>query len=253
MSFLPINIDTSGFADAVNIAEGDIKQFTTNMISELAAEFAMRWGEEASALGSTRQQFKNSIYVNKIDDFSYEVGLTGFLSNAIEQGISGFDQKEGFEKSSKKTFTKDGEGWYLTIPFRHASAGALGESSAFSNKMPSEVYKVAKKLPERTGLDVKALPKEFQARDIRPEVVTKSKIFEEYQHKHSIHSGIVKKQDDTGRGTYSSFRRVSSNSDDNSWIHSGIEAHNFGEKAFTRMDIPATIDNLANKYMDELI
>lgn len=249
---IPIFIDTSEFANSLPSME-DAKQFTTNIISELAAEFAMRWGKAANELNSSRQEFKNSIYVNKINDFNYEVGLTGFLPNAIEQGISGFDQKEGFEMSAKKTFKKGGEGWYLTIPFRHASAGAIGESTAFTNVMPSEVYKVAKKLPENTGLNVKELPKEFQVRKIRPEVVTKSKVFEEYQHKHSIHSGIVKKQDQTGRGTYVSFRRVSDiNIGDNSWIHTGIQARNFGEKALNMMDVPAIVDNLANKYIEEL-
>lgn len=251
MSLIPINIDASEFANTLP-SEEDIKQFTSNVISELATEFAMKWSKAANELGSTRQQYKNSIYVNKINDFNYEVGLVGWLPNAIEQGIEGFDQKPWFEKSNKKTFTKDGEGWYLTIPFRFATSGAIGESEVFANKMPSEVYKVAKKLPERTNLSIKNLPEQFQTKQIRQKVVTKSRVFEEYQHKHSIYAGIIKKKDQTGRGTYVSFRRVSNNSDDDAWIHTGIQARNLSNKAFSQMDIPAIINNLANKYIEQL-
>jgi len=248
---VPINIDASAFAESFNIPVDEIKQFTSNIISELATEFAMVWNKEASSLGSSKIEYKNAIYVNKIDDFNYEVGLNGWLPNAIEQGISGFDQKEGFEKSSKKHLTASG-GWYLTIPFRSASAGAIGESSAFTGVLPSEVYKEAKKLDKGEGLDVKNLPKEFQVKKIRSEVIAKSKVFEAYQHKHSIYAGIQKKKDSTGRGTYASFRRVSSNSDDNSWIHTGIEAHNLAEKALSAMNIPDVVDHLMEKYVEQL-
>lgn len=251
MSFVPIHIDASQFAENFNISDRDIKQFTANIISELAAEFAMRWDREANVLKSSRQEYKNSIYVNKVNDLTYEVGLIGFVPNAIENGLDPFDEKHGFERSNKVKSSKEG-GWYLTVPFRHASAGALGENPVFQNVMPSQVYSVAKKLSQSEGLNVKNLPGEFRVKNVRPEVVSKSRIFEEYQHKHSIHSGIIKKKDSTGRGTYVSFRRVSNNSDDNSWIHTGIEARNLSSKALDKMDIPAVVDNLANKYVEEL-
>lgn len=248
---VPINIDVSEFAASFDISQEEVKQFTSNIISELATEFAMHWDKAASVLKSSRVEYKNSIYVERIDDNSYVVGLTGWLPNAIEQGLSGFDEKMGFQSSSKKHLTKDG-GWYLTIPFRHAVPGAIGESSAFTNVMPSKVYKEAKKLDTGEGLNVKNLPKELQEKKIRSKVITKSRIFEAYQHKHSIHSGIQRKKDTTGRGTYVSFRRVSSNSDDDSWIHTGIQARNLAEKAMSTMNIPDVVDHLVNKYVEQL-
>lgn len=248
---VPINIDVSEFAASFDIPQDEVNQFTSNIIGELATEFAMHWNKAASVLKSSRQEYKNSIYVEKIDDTNYVVGLNGWLPNAIEQGISGFDEKEGFKSSSKAHMTKGG-GWYLTIPFRHAVPGAIGESSVFTNIMPSKVYKEAKKLETGEGLNVKNLPKEFQTKGIRSKVVAKSRIFEEYQHKHSIHSGIQRKKDVTGRGTYVSFRRVSSNSDDDSWIHTGIQARNLAEKALNTMNIPDVVDHLVNKYVEQL-
>ncbi len=248
---IPINIDASAFAEAFAIPEADLKQFTSNVISELATEFALLWSLEADVLKSSRKEYKNSIYTEKIDDFNYVVGLNGFIPNAVESGISGFDMKADFKKSSKATHL-DGGDWYLTIPFRHAITGSIGEDSAFSGVMPSEVYKEAKSLPEGKGLDIKNVPKEFQIPKIRPEVVTKSQVFKEYQNKFSIFAGIQKKKDQSGRGTYTSFRRVSSNSDPDSWIHTGIKSRGLAEKALSRMDIPSIVDALAAKYIDQL-
>lgn len=256
----PIHIDFTDFINAFDIPQESIKQFVSNIVSELSTEFAMYWGKEADSLGSTRQQYKQGIYAEKVDDFNFIVGLNGWLPNAIEQGISGFDMKEGFRKSSKVIWSIDkdkdketGErSWYLTIPFRHATSGAIGESEVFSGVMPSEVYKEAKTLSPGEGLNVKNLPKEFQVKKTRAKVITKSKTFDEYQAKHSIHLGIQKKIDSTGRGTYVSFRRVSDKSDSNSWIHKGFNAKNLAEKAFNKMDIPATVDILVEKYIEQL-
>ena len=249
---VPINIDVSEFASSFDIPADEIKQFTSNVIGELATEFAMHWSLAANVLKSSRQEYKNSIYVEKISDTDYVVGLNGWLPNAIEQGLSGFDEKEGFKSSSKAHQTKGG-GWYLTIPFRHATAGAIGESSIFANVMPSKVYEETKKLETGEGLNVKNLPKELQQKGIRSKVVTKSRVFEEYQHKHSIHSGIQRKKDTIGRGTYVSFRRVSDkNEGDDSWIHTGIQARNLAERALETMNIPDVIDHLVNKYVEQL-
>jgi hypothetical protein len=251
--FQAIKIDASELQENFNVDPIDVRNFVSNVVSELAVEYLRYWDKEASVLKSSKSQYKNALYTNKIDDLNYEVGLIGWLPNAIEQGLEGFDEKEGFRKSSKIHESKDG-GWYLTIPFRHAMAGALGESEIFSGVMPSEVYREAKKLADTgKGLQVGNLPQEYQVPKIRPQVVTKSKVFEQYQHKSSIYAEMQRKVDSTGRGNYQTFRRVSDNSDDNSWIHTGIEARNFHDKALRSMDVPATVDVLASKFVMELL
>lgn len=246
----PIHIDVSAFMESFNIADEDLKTFTSNVISEIATEFSMHWEKAADELGQTRQGYQNSIYIEKIDDFNYVVGLVGWLPNAIEQGVNAFDQKEWFEKSSKVKKNKEGD-WYLTIPFRHGAEETLGESTVFTGSMPSEVYKQAKTLKPRESLKARNLPVGLIEPKAKPRI-GKSKIFEEYQRKHSIYEGIQRKEDDKGRGIYTSFRRVGENSDPASWIHPGFEAKNLAEKAFETMDIEATVDLLAENLIEQL-
>jgi hypothetical protein len=250
---MDINIDPTSIVNQFNIPENDIKQFVGNIVAEIAFNFERYWNKEASVLKSSRIEYKQNIYREQIDETTFVVGLNGWLPNAIEQGIEGFDEKLGFERSSKK-HEKKGGGWFLTIPFRHAVSTALGESEVFSGVMPEPVYKEAKKLGDSNkGLNVNDLPKEYQVPKIRQEVVTESKIFAEYKNKASIYAGIQRKVDSTGRGNYFSFRRVSDKSDENSWIHTGIEARNFSQKALNNMDIISMIDSLADKYIEQLI
>jgi hypothetical protein len=246
----PISIDVSEFMESFNVADEDLKKFTSNIISELATEFSMHWEKAADVLGQTRQEYQNSIYVEKVNDFTYIVGLNGWLPNAVEQGISAFDEKSGFENSNKVKYNKEGD-WYLTIPFRRGVEGTIGESTVFSGTMPSEVYKQAKTLAPRESLKARNLPVGILEPKAKPRI-GKSKIFEEYQRKHSIYEGIQRKEDIKGRGTYTSFRRVGENSDPASWIHPGINAHNLAEKAFETMDIEATVDLLAENLIEQL-
>jgi hypothetical protein len=246
-----VNIDASVFAEEFSVDSQDIKQFVNNVVGELAAEYARYWDKQADILKSSRIEYKQGIYLNQVNDSTYEVGLVGWLPNAIEQGLEAFDEKEGFARSNKRTITETG-GWYLTIPYRQAVPGSIGESSVFTGVMPSEVYKEAKKLQPEESLDVKKIPEQYQVPKVRPRVITKSKVFEEYQNKASIYANIKRKQDTQGRGTYVTFRRVSNNSDENSWIHTGINARNFAEKALEEMNIEDTVFNLAEKYVEQL-
>lgn len=248
---LPVEIDVSSFVEAFAIPEQDVKQFVSNVISEVAIEFSQYWSNAANVLKSSRAEYKNSIYVEKIDDNNYIVGLNGFLANAVEQGIGAFDQKRWFEESDKVKYNKDG-GWYLTIPFRFATSNAIGESSVFSNVMPSEVYNVAKGLKEGESLTKSMIPSNLKEPSPKPKI-QRSKLFEEYQRKHSIYEGIQRKEDITGRGQYFNFRRVGKNSDPESWVHPGIEERNLAEKAFQNMDLPSTVDAIVDKYIDQLV
>ncbi len=247
-----VQIDVSEFAQEFGIPEDDIKQFTDNVIGDLAVEFSRYWEHEASVLKSTRQEYQNSIYTEKIQDGVYVVGLKGFLPNAVENGLEPFDEKIGF-KNSSKVHQKKGGGWYLTIPFRFASSSAIGESVVFSGVLPSKVYEVAKKLPEGKKLNKTNLPTEFRGTKTREKIITKSKTFEEYQHKHSIYEGLQRTKDSKGRGQYNTFRRVSDKSDPSSWIHGGIEEHDLAESAFRKMDFSRSTDSIVNRYINKLV
>jgi hypothetical protein len=250
----PINIDVREMQQLFNISERDLQVFSDNIVSELAMTYLHLWYDETKVLRATRKSYREDLKCKKISDSCYEVGIDQWLSNAVEQGIEPFDEKEGFRKSSK-VHTKEGGGWYLTIPFRHATYGAEGDDPSFSGVMPKEVSKQAKKLGN-TGqqLDISTIPQQYQEPRIRAEVISKSQVFEEYKNKASIYAGLIRKVDSTGRGNYFTFRRVSDkNEGDNSWINTGIEARNFHEKAFQKMNLTDTVNQLAENYIKEMI
>jgi hypothetical protein len=148
---------------------------------------------------------------------------------------------------------KDGN-WYLTIPFRFATPGALASSSLFSSVLPKEVYKAVK----REGvLKQNSVPSPFDIPGKRPEIKTESKIFKDYSHKYSVFAGLQRQKTTfTGTGkvssSYNTFRRVSANSDPEAFIHSGIVARNLAEKAIENLDIPLEVDKIVDNFLADL-
>lgn len=205
--------------------------------------------------------------------FKGAIVLTGRLNNMLENGVGAFDMKKGFQgnPNGKLKTTKDG-GWYLTIPFRMASAGALGESEAFSSVLPDEVYQIAKTLkgtsarqtePEKgkvfsgTSLKSSDLPSKYQIPKSRAGVsnIETQKTFDEYVHKTSIYVGLVRNEktyEKATQGSYVTFRRVSSKSDPSSWINRGIVAYNLADKAIKNLDIVSTTEMSIQSSLNNL-
>lgn len=251
---IPIQIDVSDFVKQWNLTSQEEELFIDNVLDEISTRFAQEWHNVAGeVLKQTKKEYQESIYIEKIEGAgTVIVGLKGWLPNAVEQGIEPFDMKEGFKNSSKRKFKKDG-GWYLTIPFRIGTPGIVGESEIFSSIMPEEVYKVALSQlrgDSRRQLNVKSLPEEFQVKGIRPEVKNQAgKVFEAYQHKSSIYEGM-RRSDKEHHGYYTTFRRVSDTSDENAWIHTGIEPRNLMGKTLQDFNIGDIIRSVRQKFLD---
>lgn len=176
-------------------------------------------------LNSTKKQYIDGLKVT-----SNSIELNGWLPNAIEDGISGFDMKQNFARSSKRKETASG-GWYLTIPFRVYTPGG----NTYRNQMSWKIYRAV-----RAGRKYNA--GSAGSRGAFSDRAT-GKVFEMYQHKSPILEGITQNTNkETGRSTYSTFRRVSSNSDPSSWIHTGILKHNFFDKAWAEVDLEEVIN-----------
>lgn len=188
--------------------------------------------------------------------FKYKYNLTVENdSSYIANGI--VTHNSGFSKSDKIKYTKDG-GWYLTIPFRFSTPGSLGESEAFSGVLPTAVYNEAKKMSPTQSqfkgsikmgetLSRMQVPKEFSDPKKRAAVsnLETQKTFEEYEHKTSIYAGMQRSEKTYQAATqsmFNTFRRVSSKSDPNSWIHQGMRARNLAEKAFSQFNITEEVD-----------
>lgn len=260
LNVISVKIYSQDLLTQFNISDQEVENVIDYTIKEIAGAFASRLEETAlRELKGTGERYKNNIRVVDEGRMSGAVILDYSkdpLIQMIEEGATPFDMKEGFSKSSKKKIKKDG-GWYLTIPFKVGSPGA--SVTGFANVMPSQIYNIAKEkvinpLNNRSqGIKKDELPKGFEIPKTRAAIVIpESKTFAEYKHKASIFQGIYKSKDEkTGQNVYGSFRRVSDNSDENAWIHPGIQERNLMDKTLDRFE--PIIEEVTKTAMDKAL
>lgn len=251
-----IQIDISDFVKKWNLQINLAILFEQSVLDTVAFEFRNELENQANeSLRQTRQEYVRSIYTEKPDANTRIVGLRGWLANAVEQGVEPFDEKSGFANSTKKKRKKNG-GWYLTIPFRHASPTALAESSIFASRLPKDVYKVAlsRLVTDSARLERGDLPKQYQQPAVRAELVNLASgtLFPAYTHQAPIYEGLKRNQEANHSG-YITFRNVSELSDPDSWIHSGIRAHNLTGKALDSMDIANVVASAKIDFYQNVI
>jgi len=250
---ISLDIDTRDLSDEFNLSQQEVNQMLQYTVEEVSANFADTWDVVASQnLGSARNQYKRAIQVMKRDRYTSVVYLNpaAWLPNALEMGHPSFDMKSGFLSSPKVKYTKKGNP-YLTIPFRFATPTALGESSAFSGVMPKVIYNEVKKQTRREQLPLTSIPAQYHIpvnAGIRKEV--KSGNYSRVTAKTEMTS-IYEGMQNTGNG-YMTFRRVSLNSQAESWIHPGFQARNFAQKAMNQINIPDIVDISIDNYLAQL-
>jgi len=246
-----IKLDFSDVITTNTLTSEEAKDLVDYTIKSLTATFAQRWSDQARVLGKTRVDYQRSLLVVDEGRFKGAVILTGQLPNMIEEGIAPFDMKLGFSKSDKRKIGPKG-GWYLTIPFRLGNPRALGESSAFAGVLPEPVYIAIKEQKGiRPKLSQSQVPAPFNELKVR-RAIPKSRAFQEYQHKTSIYAGLQrtrKQYESTTQSTYVVFRRVSANSDPDSWIHTGLTARKFAEGALNGWNIEREVSLLTDQFL----
>lgn len=249
-----IQIDPSSIVDRFDLSQDDINDLLDYTVKEVTARFAHELENEAyRTLKSGRSEYISNINVVDEGFAAGSVVITGFLPNAMEKGMAPYDMKPGFLNGPN---AKDGvNGKYNTIPFSFGTPGAKEENFT-GGIMPQEVYDIAKDKPiikgetHSAGITKEELPLKFQEPQVKTIQLPKSKSFAEYQHKNSIYEGIRKEKDNvTGQNRYQSFRRVSENSDPNSFIHPGFEAVNLVDKTLAEFDVPAEIGKILDKFL----
>jgi len=244
----PIYIDLSETIDEFSLSKNEVDSLSKYVLSRVVEDFKSEWerliGEN---LHQTKGEYMKAIFEEYPDDHSVILGLTpreSRLALMIEDGSSSFDMKEGF-KSSDKAKNKGTNRWYLTIPFRMATSEAVAESAIFSQKMPKQIEKVVKKLDKPMGLA--DIPKEFRGLGSNP--TTK------YEHKFNIYEGLQRKDisstNKEKRGGYFTFRRVSENSDADSWVHKGFEAKKLMDRAMNAIDIGNIVDKATDEFLNK--
>lgn len=266
---VPVKIEMDDLANEFSLSNRQVADIKTNIVQSLASIYYENWRAQArNNLNSTRNLYMRSLVVGQDGPFISYVALTGQLPNMIETGASAFDIKEGFRKSPKAKKNKQG-GWYITVPFRFATPGALGENEAFSSVLPKQVYDAIRKTVSSTktavggnklvggGLNAKNIPSPFNQRKTRGAFTdtTTKKFFPAYTHRNSIFEGIVRNEktyEKATQGSYVSFRRASSNSDPFSWIHKGFAPKNLAQKALNATDVSGIADNAINSSLINL-
>lgn len=255
---MPIHLDISEIVEEFSLTSEQSQQLGSEIINRVVGEYTHKWENLVNrGLKQTRSLYKKAMYVDRISDtevvFGLQPGENG-LAIAIEEGKPPFDEKPFF-KASSKVKQKLGGGWYLTIPFRYATPGAVAESDIFQQKLPKEIYEIAK---GNNGSSIKKsqLPPKFQQLGVRKEVQGVNGVIPEYTHKSPKFQGLVRidisSTNNENRGGYFTFRRVSDNSDILSWIHPGFEAKKFMDKALEESQIERVADMAIDNFLIQL-
>ena len=259
-----VKIDLSEVIQEFAISEKQTKNLCKTVLNAVSEEIANNWRKLAgNSLKSTRAGYIRGIVVVEEGRLTNAIILRGSLNNMLESGNPAYDMKNYFMNSKKVKHNKHGQ-WYLHIPFRMATPGALGENEAFSSVMPTEVYNVAKdlkaqkttmagtRLQKAKGMTKDQIPKAYR------DVITKKNRegFSDYTHKHSIYEGVFRTEKIKSGGqkesNYTSIRTASANSDPSSWIHPGFAALNLAEKAQSSTDIDVLVNNATDKFLASL-
>ena len=250
---IPISINTDAIQDMFSLEQEQIDDMKELAIKRIAKGFQQQWRVEAGVnLKQAREIYRNSIKIEYSQRYSATVYLDplNWLPNALENGFSSFDMKTGFLKSDKVKFSKNGDP-FLTIPFRFATPGAIGDNPAFNGGvLPKEIYNKAKGSDKSLGIgDIPSkyqIPKSNALRKRLDEIKIDS--LKESQ-RTSIYEGLK----NTGGG-YMTFRRVSLKSNANSWIHPGFTEMNLAKGALDKFEpqisdiVGASIDD----FLDDL-
>lgn len=253
---ISIFIDTSSISEQFDFSQEDINDLLDYTIKEITHRFAAEWLDEANRiLKSSRQQYISNINVVDEGFAKGAVVLTGWLPNAVEQGLDAYDMKTGLLNGPNSRSTKSGR--MNVVPFSFGTPEALAEN--FSNILPQEVYEIIKAKPQTQSisgggissrpLKEEEIPQKFRAPQVKSVKLPQAKDVKEYTHKSSIYQGIRRVKDAViGQNRYTSFRAVSTNSDPSSWLHPGIEEADLAGKTLQNFDIPAETGKAIDKW-----
>lgn len=255
---ISVFIDTQQISQDFYLDQQQINNLLDYTVKEITARFAQEWQNEANrTLNEGRAEYVNSIIVVDEGFAKGAVMLVGEFPNMLESEAPSFDMKPGLLAGPNAKVGNDGKK-YNTVPFTFGTPGALAEN--FSNIMPQPVYDVIKNKPlindvkgggkSSTPLKKSEIPQQFRQPEKKQVKEPESQSFKDYQHKHSIYEGMIKKQDPvTKQNRYSSFRRVSEASDPLSWIHPGFEGKGgIAEKALADFNVPSELGRALDSW-----
>lgn len=247
---LTFAIDLSDTIREFTLIPEEIDSMCDYVLDRTVDEIMMKWMDLVNGeLHTTRDEYKRAMYSDRPDTRTAIIGLAARdskLAMMIEVGAEAFDEKTGFANSDKKRLTK--EGWYLTIPFRHAIS-----ESIMGMDVPGMDTTVLDLM--RTGATIG--PEELPAPHdeiLTHELKLNTGTLISYKHKAPIYAGMHRRNIastmNEKRGGYFTFRRVSNNSDEQAWIHPGFRPHAFMDRALQQMEAGAVVDAAVQEWLD---
>ncbi len=233
---MPIQIDISGHLPSVGY-DFDAMRERVAALAEMTRSEWIRLAQQN--LGTSAINYIGGIQPVEVDGNWCHIHLVGELPNAIENGMAPYDMKPGLlagpnAKVNPKTGTR-----FNTVPFRHGIPGTTGKrvgmpmpftGTTKAGKPNSIIYNAAKKLKVSSELPTGKTAwggktGDFGGYGQRSQLPVKKGRPGAYTWKSSPYAGIYRIGKFYSQKTqyqYTSFRRVSDNSDPNSWWHPGI-------------------------------
>lgn len=154
---VPINIDLSDLVEEFDLSQDQSTFLGSSIIDAVITEYQLRWENLINReLRTTRNEYKRGVFIERESPLSVTFGLINRVSSIplmIEEGQPPFDEKEGFRNSPKRKIAQDG-GWYIDIPFRHATPKAVADSGLFASIMPQQIYNAVQKTGRLSFMDL---------------------------------------------------------------------------------------------------
>jgi hypothetical protein len=222
-----------------------INKFLSNRIENTVLKATLltiyaNWSQLANDnLNTTREQYIRGLVMQggQSNRNTGSISLKGIVPNMLEAGASAWDMKEGFAKSDKKKFNKNGE-WYLTIPLTDQSKNI---SILINQQLLQELFQIINEAPDVSVGSTSTQSSGFAASQSflknKSSIPTSTmmtsinQVFDMYKQKSQIRDSNPSPASRSGNVQ---FRRVGQNSDPSSWIHKGLQARNFKDKALAR-------------------
>lgn len=254
---LPIRIDLDEVVGEFSLSGEETNLLGAAIIDRVVQEYYERWRDLVGReLSKSRQEYLKAMYIDRTSPLEVVFGLSARespLALMVEEGTPPFDEKPGLLASPKAKQKKSG-GFYITVPFRHATPEAIAESGVFSSILPQDVYTLAKN--SQTPLKREQLPINQQTPGSRKAIDTPGLKVPEYIHKTAKYEGLVRIEASSSnkekRSQYMTFRRVSDKSDPNSWFNGGIEAKKLMDKALQLANITTIADIAIDETLERI-
>ena len=249
---LSFSIDMGDTISEFSLGREETDSLCDYTLDRVVDEFMTQWETLINGdLRNTRDEYKKGIYTERPDPRTAIIGLNGReakLAMMIEEGHEAFDEKAGFAASEKRHVKDDGEGWWLTIPFRHASSEAI-----MSMKVPGEEITVQDLMKQGATLGPEDLPAPFDETLTHSLQLNNGSVIS-YRHKAPIYEGMKRENINSvvteRRGGYFTFRTVSDKSDPEAFIHPGFTARKFMDRALNSDKLLKAADAAIQEWLD---